>query len=74
MYAPDEALQAGFVDHVVPPESLSRFLAEQIKAVRERIDPQAHAAAKRQLRARTMAAMQQSIDNELTVEAFQNRR
>lgn len=72
MYEPDAAVEAGFLDVVVPPEALELTLSERIKVVRETLHLPSHAAAKRRFRDCAITAMRQAIDEELTVDAFQN--
>jgi len=71
MYEPDAALQAGFLDVVVPPEALEQTLGEWLARIRETVHLPSHAAAKRRFRGCTMTAMRQAIDEELTVDAFE---
>lgn len=72
MYEPDAAVEAGFLDLVVAPEALERTLSERIKTLRETVHLPSHTAAKRRFRDCAMTAMRQAIDEELTVDAFQN--
>lgn len=72
MYEPDAALEAGFLDLVVAPEEVEETVAERVAWIRDNVHRQAHSAAKQRLRAGTMMAMQQSIDTELTADAFRS--
>ena len=70
MYEPDAAVEAGFLDVVVPPDALEQTLGERIKAVRDTVHLPSHAAAKRRVRDRAMTAMRRAIDEELNVDRF----
>lgn len=70
MYEPEEALTAGFLDHVVAPEMVDITLEEIIAAVRA-IHKPSHATAKKRLRQPVMDAMRMAIDRELTMAAYE---
>lgn len=70
MYEPDDALVAGLLDRVVPPEAIDAEL-EKIVAALGAIHKPSHATAKRRLRQATMDAMREAIDRELTLAAYQ---
>src|ERR1700759_4421519 len=61
MYEPDEALAAGFLDHVVAPELVETKLAEITTALRS-IHRQSHVTAKQRLRQSAMEAMRAAIE------------
>lgn len=70
MYEPDDALVAGLLDRVVPPEAIDAELEKIVAALRA-IHKPSHATAKRRLRQATMDAMREAIDRELTLAAYQ---
>ena len=70
MYEPDDALVAGLLDRVVPPEAIDAELEKIVAALRA-IHKSSHATAKRRLRQATMDAMREAIDRELTLAAYQ---
>lgn len=70
MYEPDDALVAGLLDRVVPPEAIDAELEKIVAALRAVHKP-SHATAKRRLRQATMDAMREAIDRELTLAAYQ---
>jgi enoyl-CoA hydratase len=64
MYAPGEAVTAGFLDRVVPAAELldaSRAAAEQLAA----LDPEAHRATKLRVRSEALKAVRAGINAEL---------
>lgn len=69
MYEPDDALTAGLLDRVVPPQAIDTEL-EQIVATLRAIHKPSHATAKKRLRQATMDAMRAAIDRELTIAAY----
>jgi len=69
MYEPEDALTAGFLDRVVPPEAIDSSLAETIAALRA-IHKPSHAIAKKRLREPAIDAMRAAIDRELTMAAY----
>ena len=69
MYEPEDALTAGFLDRVVPPEAIDDALAETIAALRA-IHKPSHAIAKKRLREPAIDAMRAAIDRELTMAAY----
>ncbi len=70
MYEPDDALTAGLLDRVVPPEAIEAEL-DSIVATLRAIHRPSHAIAKKRLRQATMDAMRAAIDRELTIPAYQ---
>lgn len=74
MFEPDAAMEGGFLDAVVPPEALERSLGERIQMIRESVHLPSHAAAKRRFRDSTITAVRHAIDEELTIDAFQDAR
>ena len=70
MYEPDDALAAGLLDRVVPPQAIDAELDGIIAALRA-IHRPSHATAKQRLRQATMDAMRAAIDLELTMSAYQ---
>jgi enoyl-CoA hydratase len=70
MYAPDDAVVAGFLDRVVPASAVDASLAEILKVLRT-IHIPSHALAKKRLRRPAIAAMQAAIDAELTMAAYE---
>ena len=70
MYEPDDALTAGLLDRVVPPEAIDAELDRIVAALRA-IHRPSHAIAKKRLRQATMDAMRDAIDCELTTSAYQ---
>jgi enoyl-CoA hydratase len=70
MYEPDDALTAGLLDRVVPPDAIEAELDKIIAALRT-IHKPSHATAKKRLRQTTMDAMGAAIDRELTISAYQ---
>jgi enoyl-CoA hydratase len=69
MYGPDDALTAGLLDRVVPPEATDAELDNIVAALRT-IHRPSHATAKKRLRQATMDAMRAAIDRELTISAY----
>ncbi|QOZ79171.1 crotonase/enoyl-CoA hydratase family protein [Bradyrhizobium sp. CCBAU 53351] len=69
MYEPEDALTAGLLDRVVPPEAIDSALAETVAALRA-IHRPSHAIAKKRLREPAMDAMRAAIDRELTMAAY----
>jgi len=70
MYEPDDALTAGLLDRVAPPDAIEAELDKIIAALRT-IHKPSHATAKKRLRQTTMDAMGAAIDRELTISAYQ---
>jgi enoyl-CoA hydratase len=64
MYSPREAVQAGFLDQVVPPGDLGRSALDAALALAE-LDPAAHAATKLRARGRALEALRAAIESEL---------
>lgn len=67
MYLPDEALQAGFLDQLVPPERLAAAVDAAAERM-EKLDAAAHAATKLRARAGASAALRAAIDEELVAQ------
>jgi enoyl-CoA hydratase len=70
MFEPDDALVAGLLDRVVPPDMVEAELDKIVSALRA-IHKASHATAKQRLRQATMDAMRAAIDRELTISAYQ---
>jgi enoyl-CoA hydratase len=70
MYQPDDALTAGLLDRVVPPDTIDAELDKIVTGLRA-IHKPSHATAKKRLRQATMDAMRAAIDRELTIAAYQ---
>jgi enoyl-CoA hydratase len=70
MYEPDDALVAGLLDRVLPPETIDVELDSIVAGLRT-IHRPSHAIAKKRLRQPAMDAMRAAIDRELTIEAYQ---
>jgi enoyl-CoA hydratase len=69
MYEVDDALVAGLLDRVVPPEAIDTELDGVVASLRA-IDKPSHATAKKRLRQATMDAMRAAMDRELTISAY----
>jgi len=68
-YTPEQAVEAGFLDRVVPAAGLaeeSRAVATALKA----IDMKAHAATKLRVRADALAELRQAIETELNLDGL----
>lgn len=72
MFAPSEAMTAGFLDRVVAAENL-RETADAIAAVLRKIDFPSHASTKERLRRTTLATVRTAIDSEITLENYRRR-
>lgn len=70
MFEPDEAVTAGLLDRVVPPDAIEGALQEIVSALKN-VNMPMHALAKQNLRTYAMAAMRATIDEDLTLEAYQ---
>lgn len=70
MYQPDDALIAGLLDRVVPPDTIDAELDKIVTGLRA-IHKPSHATAKKRLRQATMDAMRAAIDRELTISAYE---
>jgi enoyl-CoA hydratase len=70
MYEPDDALIAGLLDRVVPPDGLEAELGKVVAALRG-IHKPSHAIAKNRLRQATMEAMRAANERELTIAAYE---
>lgn len=68
MYEPDDALVAGLLDRVAPPDTIEAELDKIIAGLRT-IHKPSHTTAKKRLRQTTMDAMRAAIDRELTISA-----
>jgi enoyl-CoA hydratase len=66
LYAPDEAVVAGFLDEVVAPEDLAARSLTIAEGLAE-IDLASHAATKLRIRASALAALREAIESELPV-------
>jgi enoyl-CoA hydratase len=69
MFEPDDAVVAGFLDHVVPENEVAPTVEEVVAAMRGLRAP-SHALAKQRLRRTTMLAMREAIERELTLPAY----
>jgi enoyl-CoA hydratase/carnithine racemase len=72
MFAPDDALTAGFLDKVVSAEQLDDAVDELVKSLAN-IHLPSHIAAKQRLRGTAVEIMRAAIAAELTLEAYQQR-
>jgi enoyl-CoA hydratase len=72
MFAPQEAMTAGFLDRVVPIEALPAA-AESVAAALCKIDFESHASTKTRLRRTAVAAVRAAIEEEITLESYQRR-
>jgi enoyl-CoA hydratase len=72
MYEPDDALIAGLLDRVVPPDGIEAELDKIVAALRA-IHKPSHATAKKRLRQATMEAMRAAIERELTISAYETK-
>ncbi|HEY1312777.1 MAG TPA: crotonase/enoyl-CoA hydratase family protein [Steroidobacteraceae bacterium] len=72
MFAPPDAVAAGFLDRVVPPEELPAA-AESAAAALCKIDFESHASTKTRLRRTAIAAVRAAIEAEITLEAYRRR-
>jgi enoyl-CoA hydratase len=70
MYEPDDAVIAGLLDRVVPPDTIEAELEKIVSALRTVHKP-SHVTAKKRLRRTTMDAMRAAIDRELTIAAYE---
>lgn len=64
MYAPDEALRAGFLDAIHPPDELMARALEEAQRLRK-LNMPAHAGTKRRARAGVLQLIRESIESEL---------
>jgi enoyl-CoA hydratase len=65
-YTPEEAVAAGFLDRVVPRESLAAAAHETASTLAQ-LDMEAHGATKLRVRADALRELREAIDSELTV-------
>lgn len=72
LFAPPEAVTAGFFDRLVPAAELDAA-AEQVAQALSRINLPAHAATKRRARGETIQAVRTAIEAELTLAAAEQR-
>ena len=72
MFAPEDAVVAGFLDRAVPAAELESALKEILITLKG-LNVAMHASAKLRLRKQAIAAMREAIDRELTLEAYQAR-
>jgi enoyl-CoA hydratase len=68
MYAPDEAVRAGFLDAIYPPAELMGRALEEAQRLRK-LNMPAHAGTKRRVRAETLRLIRESIEQELVLPA-----
>lgn len=69
MLGPSEAAQAGFIDRVVPADTLNEQAKYAAHSLTQ-IDLKAHAGSKKKARAAALKALRYAIESELTPEAF----
>jgi len=69
MFAPAEAMTAGFLDRVVAAEKLEET-ADAAAAVLRKIDFPSHASTKERLRRATVAKVRTAIDSEISLENY----
>ncbi len=69
LYAPDEALQAGFLDRAVPVGELTSTTRETALGL-VKLDMKAHHATKLRVRAKALNDLREAIDTELTLDSF----
>jgi enoyl-CoA hydratase len=69
MYGPSQALEAGFLDRVVPVEGLREASLEAARELAE-LNSEAHAQTKLRARGATLKAVRAAIESELTVEGL----
>jgi enoyl-CoA hydratase len=69
MYTPSEAVDAGFLDRIVPSEEL-RDASLQAAETLAGLNAAAHAATKLRVRAGALAAIRAAIESELTIEGL----
>jgi enoyl-CoA hydratase len=72
MFAPQEAMRAGFLDQVVPAQSL-QAAAETTARALAKIDLHSHASTKERLRRTAVESVRAAIDAEITLQAYQQR-
>jgi enoyl-CoA hydratase len=72
MFAPSEAVTAGFLDRVVSADNLQEA-AGTVAAVLGEIDHPSHASTKERLRRETLATVRAAIDSEITLDNYQRR-
>jgi enoyl-CoA hydratase len=64
MYGPHDAVNAGFLDQVVPAHEIRRAGLDAAKVLAE-LDPSAHAATKLRARGQALRALRGAIESEL---------
>jgi enoyl-CoA hydratase len=69
MYTPSEAVDAGFLDRIVPSEELRDASLQAAKTLAG-LNAAAHAATKLRVRAGALAAIRAAIESELTIEGL----
>jgi enoyl-CoA hydratase len=72
MFAPAEAMTAGFFDRLVSAENLQKT-ANTVAADLGKIDFPSHASTKERLRRATLAAVRTAIDSEITLQNYRQR-
>ena len=72
MFAPEEAMTAGFLDRVIAADDL-HCAADAIAADLAKLDAASHASSKARLRKATLATVRQAIDAEITLDNYQKR-
>lgn len=64
MFGPEDAVRAGFADHVVDPEDVDQAIGEFIKKARK-LDLPSHSRAKKKLRESTLTRVRAAIQAEM---------
>jgi enoyl-CoA hydratase len=72
LFSPQEAMAAGFLDRVVPAQSLSAA-ADAVMTALVKIDLPSHASTKQRLRRAAAERVRAAIDAEITLETYQQR-
>jgi enoyl-CoA hydratase len=72
MFGPEDAVRAGFLDHVAAPHLLDDA-AMEIATTLGRIDFASHAATKLRVRRPAIAAVREAIDAEIRLDAYRRR-
>jgi enoyl-CoA hydratase len=70
MYSPDDAVLAGFLDHVVALDAIGPTLDASL-ATLQRLHGPSHTAAKLRLRRSAIAAVRAAIDDEITLAGYE---
>jgi len=65
IYAPDDAVEAGFLDRVLAPQQLEGAALAEAARLAEQLRQPAHQATKRRLRAASLDTLRQSLDRDV---------